>query len=157
MNTERSQAPGWNACPCAMADVLWDKQALTPFCPGGKDLMVTRQSLWWISSALDSFCILLKLKAPEDSLLRGLWSFPSSSSRCIKVCGVPQTCLGIVGSLLVGGGQCHEELWCIRASAMAWANRCCKHKGSWLKPAVRERKSCKKSWPCAVESEQTDE
>lgn len=84
VNTERSQAPGWNAWPRAMADVLWDKQTLTPFCPVGKDLMVARQSLWWISSAVGGFCILLKLKAAEDGLLCGLWSSPLPAADAVK-------------------------------------------------------------------------
>lgn len=59
-----------------MADVLWDKQTLTPFCPGGKDLVVSRQSLQWISGAVVSFCILVKLKSAKNGLVSGLWSSP---------------------------------------------------------------------------------
>ena len=154
MNTDRSPPRRWNAWPDAMADVPWDKQTLTPFCPGGKDLIVPTQNLQWISSAVGSFCILLKLKTAEDGLLCGLWSSPLPHAAEV---GKPATSFGLPRELL------GPSLW--RASAMKnyavselrqWSEQLIAANTGVLgcSPLVREQKSCKKSWPCAVEREQ---
>lgn len=154
MNTERSPAPRWNVWPGAMADVLWDKQTLEPFCLGGKDLVVPRQSLQWISPALGSFCILLKLKTVEDVLLHGLWSFPLPQT---ADAGKPAMSFRLLQQLL------SSSWW--RGSAMKnygvselkrWLEQLiAANTGVWgWSLLVREQKSCKKSWPCTVEREQ---
>lgn len=136
MNTEISPGPRRNAWPSAMADVLWDKQTLTPFCLGGKDLAVPRQSLQRISFAAGSFCILLKIKTAEDGLLHGLWSAPLPQTADV---GKPAMSFRLPRELL-------DPSW-RRASAMknygvselgeqmVWASHCWKYRGSWLKPS----------------------
>lgn len=132
VNRGWSPAPRWNACPSAMADVQWDKQALELFCLGGKDLIVPRQSLQWVSSAVGSFCIQLKAKTAKGGLLCALWSFP-----------FPQT----VGSLkcpsdfprnyLVSPGResVPRRTQEHRAKVMAWATYCGKCTGFWVTSA----------------------
>lgn len=154
MNTERSPAPRWNAWPGAMADVLWDKQTLTPFCPGGKGLRVRTQSLQWISSAVGSFCILLKLKTAEDGLLHGLWSSPlpqtADTGKSEMSFRLPWEFLGPPwwrANAMKNCGVSELRQWCEQLIAANTGVLGC----SLL---TREQKSCENSRPCALQREQ---
>lgn len=147
-NTGKSPAPGRNAWSHVKADMLWGKQTLKPFYPGGKDLGAPRQSLQSISSAVGSFCIILKQKMANNSLLPGFWScFPRLHALC------PQTSSGILGSLWLWAiamknfgisevKLCCEQLIAANTGVFGWSL------------LVTEQKSCKKTCLCAEEREQ---